>query len=295
MRSATKHYLGGALLVGAFCWAYWPTLLSLEETWNSEPDYSHGFLVAPIALYFLWVRRDRFPASLTGGVGIGLLLIGFSVALRVVASLFYIDSLDGWSIPIWIAGACWLLGGWPLLRWSLPSVAFLWFMVPLPYRAEHLLSLPLQRVATKASCWLLQSLGQPALAEGNTILMGELHLEVEEACSGLRMFLAFFALCTAYVVIANRPRWQKGLVFASVVPIAITSNVLRVTGTGLLYRYIGGDAARTFTHDAAGWAMMPLAAAMLALLLWYLNRLFIEVRTIESQVLLRRRRSASTT
>ena len=63
----------------------------------------------------------------------------------------------------WIAGAIFLVGGWPVLRWSLPSVAFLFFMIPLPYRYEQEWSLPLQAIATKMSCWTLQSLGQPAI------------------------------------------------------------------------------------------------------------------------------------
>ena len=35
-------------------WSYWPTLTRLYQVWVREPDYSHGFLVLPIALVILW-------------------------------------------------------------------------------------------------------------------------------------------------------------------------------------------------------------------------------------------------
>src|SRR5438477_38409 len=50
---SNKLILGGlCFLVGL--WAYWPTIADLVSTWNREPDYSHGYLVAPLAVGFLW-------------------------------------------------------------------------------------------------------------------------------------------------------------------------------------------------------------------------------------------------
>ena len=36
-----------------------------------------------------------------------------------------IESLDGWTIPLWLAGVVMLFGGWKLLKWSGPAIAFL--------------------------------------------------------------------------------------------------------------------------------------------------------------------------
>jgi hypothetical protein len=81
-------------------------------------------------------------------------------------------------------------------------------MIPLPFRLETMLSLPLQRVATDVSCWVLQCLSQPALAEGNTILLNDFRFEVAQACSGLRIFVGIAALAFAFIVIVRRPCWQ---------------------------------------------------------------------------------------
>ncbi len=268
-------------------WAYWPTGAWLVEQWDSQPDYSHGFLVPPLALFLLWTRRSSTP-PLTGRVAwFGLSLIAVSVFVRWVGARAYLESADGWSIPFWVAGCCWVLGGWRFCLWTLPGVFFLFFMVPLPYRVETALSLPLQGIATDISCWMLQSLGQPALAEGNTIILGEHQLEVAQACSGLRMFTGIVALAYAYVVIVRRPLWEKAFLMVSVVPIALLVNGIRITATGILYQFASGEAAQKFSHDAAGWVMILLSAALFKLVLMYLSWLLVDVQVDDQKELLR--------
>ena len=135
---------------------------------------------------------------------------------------------------------------------------------------------------------MLQMLGQPALAEGHTIHLGEHQLEVEQACSGLRIFIGIGALAFAYVVIVRRAWWEKAVLLLSVVPIALIANATRVVATGLLYQYVSGEAARKFSHDAAGWVMILFAAGLFALVLWYLGKLVREVEPVEMDGVVRR-------
>ena len=75
-------------------------------------------------------------------------------------------------------------GGWHLLRWAGPAIAFLLLMLPLPPSINLSLAAPLQRLATLGSTTLLQALGLPVLAQGNVIYVGTARLEVAEACNG---------------------------------------------------------------------------------------------------------------
>ncbi len=278
----------GGLLGATFLWSYWSTLGGLVDIWNRVPDYSHGFLVLPLALVFLWARSDRMPEVAAGLAWPGLVLVALSAAMRVAAAWYYFEWLDGWSILLWVAGVVWLFLGRAFVWWSLPSIVFLLFMVRLPFKAELALSLPLQTVATHLSCWVLQILGQPALAEGHTIHLGQRTLEVEQACSGLRIFMGIAALAYAYVVIVRRTWWEKAILLASVIPIALIANVTRVVATGLLYQYVSGEAAQKFSHDAAGLIMIPYAAGLFALVLWYLGKLVPEVETVDMAEIVRR-------
>ena len=289
--------VGAVILAVAFFWAYWPTLVALVVKWDTEPDYSHGYFVVPLALYFLWARRDGFPGFADRLDWPGLALILMAMGMRFFSAQWFLGALDGWSILFWVAGVVWLLGGWRMLWWSLPSVAFLWFMIPLPFRVERWMSLPLQRVATKISCWTLQMFGQPALAEGNTILLGANdntsmfhHLEVEQACSGLRIFVGIVALAFAYLVLVRRPLWERALLLLSVLPIALIANATRIVGTGMLYQWVSGEAAHKFSHDVAGYVMIPFAAGLFALVLWYMSKLMQEVELADVRTVVRRER-----
>jgi exosortase len=278
--SRTKVVAGIGILVLTGLWAYWTTLVELTATWDSEPDYSHGYLVIPVALFFLWARRTTYPGFADRLAWPGVALIGLAFVMRWVSAQYWLEQVDGWSILVWIAGVVWLLGGFRLLRWSLPSILFLWFMIPWPYRVERMLSLPLQRIAATLSCWTLQILGQPALAEGNTLVLGEHHLEVEHACSGLRIFVGIIALACVYIILAKRSWWENLLVFLIVIPVSLTANVARIVVTGMLYQHVSSEAAKQFSHDLSGWVMIPFAAALFGLFLWYLDRLLPEVESV---------------
>jgi exosortase len=284
----TWLFLAGAALAAIFLWGYWSTLGTLVHAWNHQPDYSHGFLVPGLAALLLWAARDSFPGVRLHAAWGGLALILVSMILRAAAGYYYLPQVDAWSMPLWIAGVVWLFGGWQVARWSLPAILFLYFMVPLPYRLERLLSLPLQSVATKLSTWTLQCLCQPAIAEGHTIHIGAHRLEVEEACSGLRMLVGVSALAVAYTLLIRNSWLERALLLASVVPVALAANAARIAATGLLYQYVSSHAGKRFSHDFAGWAMILIAVGLFGAVLWYLRHLLPERETMQMGELLRR-------
>ncbi len=162
-----------------------------------------------------------------------------------------------------LAGLALLIGGRSALKWSWPAILFLVFMLPLPFQVESMLSHPLQRIATRVSTYALQTVGFIAIAEGNTIRMGTVRLNVVEACSGLSMMVIFFALSTAVAIVIRRPMYERVLVFLSAIPIALVANIARITVTGILYKLVQASIAQFVFHDVAGWLMMPLALAMM--------------------------------
>ncbi|QDT73331.1 exosortase/archaeosortase family protein [Lacipirellula limnantheis] len=286
--------LGSAALLAAIGWAYWPTLSAMVHAWETQPDYSHGYLVAPLAALFLWTRRASLPLDKLGPSIWGALFLLGVVAVRVLAGRYYLVPLDGWTLPLTIAGVVWLLCGGAALRWSAPAIAFLWFMVPIPYSAERWLSVPLQALATKLSTMALVMLGQPAIAEGNVILLGSHTLFVEEACSGMRIFIGIFALAFAFALFSRWSWWQKGIVLMSVLPVAILANVTRIVVTGLLYQWVSNDAGQKFSHDVAGFVMIPFAALIFWMVLIYVDKLFPVVEQVSPTAELFRRQSGST-
>jgi exosortase len=266
-----------ALPAACLLWCYWPTFLDLAQTWNDNPQYSHGFLVPLFAAGLLWARRGRLdPEEVRPNLFLGLPLLLLGIGLRLLGAYYYYAWLEPVSLLPVLAGLCLLIGGWEAWRWAWPAILFLAFMVPLPYRLEIALSGPLQALATTVSTFLMQVLGLPALAEGTVIHLREKPINIVEACSGLRMLMVFFALSTAVALLSKRPLLDRLILVASAVPIALASNILRVTVTGILHETTSSEFADRFFHDVAGWLMMPLGLGMLGIEVWLLERLLVE-------------------
>lgn len=267
----------GALLLA---WAYAPNLSYLVNIWNTEPNYSHGFLVVPIAIMILWRRlcdwnddwtSYRAPAWIW--VLLGLCLLGRAIAYEW--SFQWLETAS--VIPV---AACLVLalGGWPLLSRAWPAIGFLVFMLPLPPSINTLVSLPLQRIATIGSCFVMQLTGLWVVAEGNVITLGTPHgskqLEVAMACNGLSMLMTLAATVTATIILIDMPTWKRIVVLLSALPIALVSNIARIVATGWCYYYIEGARAKELAHDWSGYLMMPLALVLVGLEIWVLTWLF---------------------
>lgn len=262
------------LLIGT----HWATFAHMADRWANDPQYSHGFIVPAFALVVLWSRREMLKQVTWTPAVIGWPILLIGVAARSIAAVSDFEPLDSASLFATVFGLVLLVGGWSVLSWSWPALAFLAFMMPLPYFIEVGLAQPLRRIATEISTYALQTLGCPAFAEGNVIRIEDIELGVEQACSGLGMLMTFFALATALAMIVQTPWYDRTVLVVSAVPIAVLANVIRITATGVAYHLAGQDSpiGKMIYHDLAGWLMMPLALAMLWLELKILQNLFIE-------------------
>jgi exosortase len=262
--------------VAAVVWAYWPVLTQMADRWANDPQLSHGWIIPLIAAYLLWDRRARLagrpPAPANWGLSIAV--VGFAV--WAAGAVFFFPWFEAISLPVTLLGlvACW--GGRNGVRWAWPAVAFLLFMAPLPYQLQMALGGRLQRLGTTATTFGLQTLGIPAVPEGNVVVLENgARLGVIEACSGLGMMLTFFALTTAAALLVRMETWKRVVVVLSAPAIAVAVNVLRLLATGVFADRTPDKAAMVVIHDAAGWVMMPVAAGLIALEIWVLNRLIV--------------------
>ncbi len=270
-----RNCLAGCIAFAAvLIFAYWPTLVWMEDAWRREPDYSHGYLVPFLALLLCWNRWDQMPGIRLGASWGGVVLIAIAIAMRFASRVIYADFLDAWSLLPLLAGFVWLMFGYPAMRWAAPAIAFLFFMIPLPYQAESLLSWKLQGVATDLSTVMLRVFGQPAVNEGHVIWINDLKLQVEEACSGLRIFIGVAALAFFWAAMVQRGWLDRVIILLSVVPLAVFVNSLRITVVGVLYRIIDDPASQSTIHDISGYLMIPLAFGLLWLVKLYWERLY---------------------
>ena len=59
-------------------------------------------------------------------------------------------------------------------------------------------------------------------------------------------------------MLIRKPLWEKLLIAGSAIPIALASNVLRITSPACFFDAFGNHFGGEFFHDLSGWLMMPL-------------------------------------
>jgi exosortase len=235
----------------------------LVQQWADDDDYTHGFLILPLALYFVWERREilgrttRSPSLL----GAGLLALG--LAMLVVGSVGAELFLQRSSLIVVLAGLVWLILGAGYLSELKFPLAFLVFMIPLPAIVMNAVAFPLQLFAAQSATFCMQTAGIPVLREGNTIVLPNTTLEVVEACSGIRSLQALLALGAVYGHFTQNMVWKRWALLVLSIPIAIAANAFRVAGTGFLAHFIGAEAAQGFYHSFAGWMVFAVAFVLL--------------------------------
>jgi len=231
------------VLAAIMVFTYWGTLVELSNTWMNNIDYHHGFFVAPFVVYFLWCRRDSFPAKrgavdATFGIILGAALLLFWCIFRYYVMVRSMESPECWTILIWVWAVCLMCFGVRVFIWALPSLLFLAFMFPWPQTVESLMREQLQPLAAQLSVYILRLVGEHAIAQANIVIMSNnQQLDVEAACSGIRVLVSVIAAAYAAALLMRRPWWQNLLLFCMVVPVALFVNALRIAMTGLLIKH----------------------------------------------------------
>ncbi len=245
---------------------YYPILSFMVYNWKTNPDYSHGFLIAPLAIYFAYERGYDLRRAELGGSWWGLLLLTAGVLSLMIGELGALLTALRSGFVLTLMGLVLLLGGKQIFRVLFFPMAFLFLMVPLPQSLVNVIAFPLQLIAAEWAVWSLQLIGIPTLLEGNIIHLAHTELFVAEACSGLRSLMALLTLGVVFAYFF-RPGHiiQQVIIVASTIPIAILVNAVRVAITGFLTHYYGHDAAGGFIHEFQGMITFSMAFFLLLL------------------------------
>ncbi len=256
----------------------------MVSEWINNPSWSHGFLIPCFSLYFINQRKEEILGGQPKPSYIGLVLL-------VCGILFYPLNIAHFQIgyfrPIGMIVTLWALvlfqGGWRLMKYLWLPVLFLLFAVPLPNEYYFQLTDPMQKLAAAVAAAML-SLVNSVEATASGVVINVIHngqvvdppLNVAEACSGMRLLMAFVALGVAMAYLHYRPLWQRLILVASTIPIAILCNMVRVSTTGFIYIFGNPKYAQGIYHDALGMAMLPLAFCLYGVIAWFMSSLFVE-------------------
>lgn len=294
---SVHNYIKTFIIASLIIYLFRIEIYRIVYRWVTDSSWSHGFLIPFFSLYFLNQHKAEIINLKTKTNYLGLFFLICCIVFYPLNIVHFQIGIAGTLLIIPTFGAAVLfLGGWHLLKYTWLPIAFLTFAVPLPQRLYTSITIPMRQLAARVATVLLNLVPQldvtPIGVVIHVIYKGlrlDPPLDVAEACSGMRLLMAFLALGVAMAYLHYRPTWQRIILLFSTIPIAVLCNVVRVTVTGFIYILISPKYAQGIYHDMLGLAMLPLAFGLYGIIARFMSMLFIDEQAVPIEDIVVRR------
>ncbi len=278
------------LLAISFIGLFWIFIWRMKDislaSLGQEGDWSYVPLIPIMCIYFVYLRRERlavtnfylyWPGLVIMLAGIGCYVLGIHPVKNIM--------VQGYGMVMTLAGLVLFLGGWGGFKILWFPVLYLAFAVKISDRIWEKLAFELQQIAAAGSTIMLKAilplLGSYVEADGAHISVMTsdstmYSMTVAEACSGLKMLMTFLALGVAVAFITPRTWWQRLILVISTVPVALFSNMIRVTLLGVVAAKFDPAYAQGDFHLFLGMLTLIPALGLYLLIGWALDKIIIE-------------------
>ncbi len=264
-----------------FPWALFSLLFSYSVArylllYPPFPGKSDQALLYAGIVFALWSERKAVQASLlcveTGSLFLGSALLGIGCLLYAIGRFYLSTTVNVWSLFLMAAGLVAALAP----RNNRRSAHFIAFagtvIVVIGWAAPNILSSELAIAVASVSARVLSITPLPVVANGVILSFGPYSAEVTEACSGINSIFSLTALFVIYLRTGTRRApWHIALLVASILPVAVLTNLGRVISLVLATWYVGDGFAQGLFHEVAGIMSFIVALLLLSILDWLLT------------------------
>lgn len=225
------------------------TLTAMVSTWTNSVTYNHGFLIAPISLFLLWLRRRALAAVTLRPDPLALVPLAFAGFAWLLGELVDVNVVREFALVTMFICMVWLINGRAVTREVAFPLGFLYFAVPF----GDFLVMPLMIFTADVTIALVRASGIPVFREGLYFSLPTGHWAVVEACSGIRYLIASVTLGALYAYLMYRSIWRIAFFMALAVAIPIVANALRAYMIVMIGHFSGMELAVGVDHLLYGW------------------------------------------
>lgn len=238
--------------------AFAPVIVEVAHEWATDERYSHGWLILPISLGLVWMRRERLAEARGAGRNLGVVLVLLGVSAGTMAWFLRFPHVGVWSLVATVAGVVLALYGsamWRLVRFP---VLFVLFAGTWPNRLIEPINLKIQSLSAVGAAHVMAFLGYTVMREGNRIEIPGYVVEVADICSGYKKTIALLAFAFLYGYVMETTLAKRIILCVAAIPIAVAANVLRVAGL-IAVTSAWGDKGLHRAHDPAEMIALGIA------------------------------------
>jgi exosortase len=258
-------------------------VLASQHKWSMQEtaDWGHAWLVPGISGYLIYQQREALARVGLTRFWPGLILLLAGIVSYIFGAVGVRNHMfQGWAMVLTLLGLVLLMLGPAAARYLVLPIGYLVCGISVAPMLMTRITTVLQQIASEGSYLMLQMMGITADMAGTTITVysrgGEAHpLNIAEACSGLRMLIAFVALGAAIALVACRHWWQRVALVAMAVPVALFINIVRVVVLAIA-SFFNSDLAAGEAHTFIGTLLLVPGLVLYLAILWVLGRIITE-------------------
>ena len=268
-----------AVCIVATCLVFVGPLSRFVRYALSNDNASHTILIPLICCWLLYVERDRIFRSLGSDVPTALAFFLAGAFTAAIASFtgFHWSELNRVSLYLfallllWVSAfALWF--GRRALRAARFPLTFLLFTIPFPDFLLDKVIYFLQKGTTEIAAVLFDWSGVPVIRDGFVFHLAHANIEIARECSGIRSSVALLLLAILVAHFYLRTFWKQALIVLVGLFVMILKNGVRVVTLTLLASYVDPSFLFGKLHRQGGVVFFLLGLALLAPLLWLLER-----------------------
>jgi exosortase A len=238
---------------------YGETAQSLVALWQSSETYAHGFIIFPISLYLIWLKRTELSLitpkpSASALIFLAVLELGWLLAqsaeVQVISQYMFVAMFSALIVT---------LLGWRLSRVIAFPLAFTLLAVPF----GEIFIRPLIDFTANFTVAALQFSDIPVFREGSQFSLGSGNWSVVEACSGLRYLIASFTLGCLYAHLTYRSRLRQLIFILLSIIVPIIANGIRAYLIVILGHFSNMTIAVGIDHLIYGWLFFGFVMMLL--------------------------------
>ena len=244
-----------------FIMNYLPTFADLHEKYSEiDSYYSHGYLIPLVSIFIIWHKRAKLKDMGVVPCPAGLWVLSGGLLLYIFGSWWFVNIVANFSMLVVLLGLLLYLFGKPITRELAFSLAYLFFMIPLPKITIIYITFWLKLLAASAAAEIILAMGIPVLLQGAFLELPTGIIEIDNACSGLRSLIALAAMGVIVAYFLPVSLLKKCLVVLISIPIAMVANVTRIVIV-IWVSYLYSPSGRAFevTDFTTGYLIFIIA------------------------------------
>ncbi len=246
-------------LVALWLLAFHRSLWGMVEIWSRSDTFGHCFLIAPIAAYLVWQRREILARQCPMPAWWALAAVAGSVLLWFVARVTGVMAAEQFATLFVLQAGVLAILGWRVALTLVFPLGYLLLMVPF---GEFLVN-PLQDVTVFFVVNALRLIGIPVYSDGIFLQIPNGNFTVAEACAGLRFLVATLALGLLFANAAFQDWWRRAIFMVLVLVVPVVANGFRALGIVLLAPYTDHQVAGEADHVIYGWVFLTFVTVAL--------------------------------